>query len=447
MGALVDGAWVLPEQRYAGAHGRARLFRVRVTAQTASGRVRPLKPEHWDKWPAGWHAVVEKTTGVDGGKLRTSRVVVEEGRNLGRKNATTPLTQAVSEAESEWRHNRRRRQGLVTGPAAAGAVADAAVLPGVKPLIPPMLLTALNQIEPPALPWYVFVKYNGVRGLVTAVSEELLAELAHKSPPEHIAHARALGIAAYTRNGRFCNATAVIEELRPLLAARPSLFADVEFLAYDAEGRALPLQDINARVSRFRAAPELHARLLDVYDAARPDWPFRERWAAAEAWVRDGALRGERVKLAECTLAETRAAAERAHAQHVQRGEEGSVIRAADSLYHPTYNDRRSRTTLKWKPRQSAEFPCVGYSAGERGKSRGLLMWVIEVPLAGGGARRMRLDPVLPEAERRALYEQFERDPAAFDAYRGKPLTVTYSELSKEGVPLQAKGEAFREDL
>lgn len=47
--------------------------------------------------------------GHQGGKMQEHSVIIREGKNLGRKNETTPLTQAAAEAQSQW--NEKVRKG------------------------------------------------------------------------------------------------------------------------------------------------------------------------------------------------------------------------------------------------------------------------------------------------------------------------------------------------
>ena len=45
---------------------------------------------------------ITKVYGQVGGALQTTSDVISEGKNLGRANATTPVTQAQAEATSQW---------------------------------------------------------------------------------------------------------------------------------------------------------------------------------------------------------------------------------------------------------------------------------------------------------------------------------------------------------
>ena len=48
------------------------------------------------------HGVIETTHGYVDGKKQINEKVISEGKNIGKKNETTPLQQAINEARSSW---------------------------------------------------------------------------------------------------------------------------------------------------------------------------------------------------------------------------------------------------------------------------------------------------------------------------------------------------------
>lgn len=47
-------------------------------------------------------AVIETSHGYLGGKIQVNEKVITTGKNIGKKNETTPLQQAESEARAAW---------------------------------------------------------------------------------------------------------------------------------------------------------------------------------------------------------------------------------------------------------------------------------------------------------------------------------------------------------
>ena len=49
----------------------------------------------------GTASIIKKYGQLDG-KLIVNEKIITKGKNLGKKNATTPLTQAIADAQSAW---------------------------------------------------------------------------------------------------------------------------------------------------------------------------------------------------------------------------------------------------------------------------------------------------------------------------------------------------------
>lgn len=79
----------------------------RLVKRTASGAI-TIWTVRVDLEPDGT-AVIVTSSGLDGGKMKESCKRITEGKNKGRKNATTAQTQAVKDATSLW-HNARDRE-------------------------------------------------------------------------------------------------------------------------------------------------------------------------------------------------------------------------------------------------------------------------------------------------------------------------------------------------
>lgn len=68
--------------------------------------------QEWKVWYRGkldGTAELGTEYGRQGGKMQEHSIIIREGKNIGRKNETTPLTQAAAEAQSQW--NEKVRKG------------------------------------------------------------------------------------------------------------------------------------------------------------------------------------------------------------------------------------------------------------------------------------------------------------------------------------------------
>jgi hypothetical protein len=155
--------------------------------------------------------------------------------------------------------------------------------------------------------------------------------------------------------------------------------------------------------------------------------------------------------------------------QFVREGYEGIILRRATAPYVFSVNGSRSSDVLRIKPKLHAEFKCVGFTQGDKGKDKGAIIWICEPitpkdkpitpkdkPITPKGAPIPPKDKpagntfhVLPKNMtyelRYKLFRFLSRDDN-FDRYlSGRPLTVEFDEYSKKtGFPLRAKAEAFR---
>lgn len=112
------------------------------------------KPTLYKKASTGatqiWNIRVERTPeefgeivisyGQLGGKMQETREVIREGKNLGKKNATTAVDQAVAEAEAKWEKQKdRRHYGL--------DVEESAAKREVSPMLAQSLKDHKNPID------------------------------------------------------------------------------------------------------------------------------------------------------------------------------------------------------------------------------------------------------------------------------------------------------------
>lgn len=430
-------AWAFPPLEYADARGRLRRFEVYVQL-VAGGE--PVKPGEgaWDgAAEENVHARYWTVTGLVGHQpVRSEYTRVDRGKNVGRKNATNCWTQALRDALAKWRKAGDKRAGE------AGETGDEGE-PDAPAVAPPMLLTRFDDRPPETWPQYAQVKYDGVRAMVYPWSPAVAALVTGKARPADVARAEEVGAVVLSRSLRIVPAWHIAAAARPFLDAHPTAAVDGELVAR-REGRMLSLQAISGMARNDKTAGALELVVFDVADLARPALPFERRWELA----RDPLLARAPFAPAETVLVNSLAEAEAVHRDHLAAGHEGTVLRTPDGAYVPSFNSHRAKHTLKWKPRPSVEFRCVGFSAGTKGKAKGAVMWTIVVPPRGERTKEatMTIDPNMTIAERKAIYSRLVADPRAFDReFKDRALTVEFFDWSEDGLPLQAKAVGFRD--
>lgn len=127
--------------------------------------------------------------------------------------------------------------------------------------------------------------------------------------------------------------------------------------------------------------------------------------------------------------------------QFVRDGYEGIILRRAAAPYVFSVNGSRSSDVLRIKPKLHAEFKCVGFTQGDKGKDKGAIIWICE----HNGQTFNVLPKSMTYEVRYKLFRFLSKD-GNFDRYLlGQQLTVEFDEYSKKtGFPLRAKAETFR---
>jgi hypothetical protein len=128
---------------------------------------------------------------------------------------------------------------------------------------------------------------------------------------------------------------------------------------------------------------------------------------------------------------------------------EGLVIRNLSSKYEYGINKEiRVTHTLKLKERFDDEWPVVDFTHGSKGKGVNSIVWICAVKSDLPLEKRKTFHVTYNTTDdiREKIYRLLSKDQKFFKAHiYGKDLTVNYSILSSDQVPLQPKGVRFRD--
>jgi ATP-dependent DNA ligase len=128
--------------------------------------------------------------------------------------------------------------------------------------------------------------------------------------------------------------------------------------------------------------------------------------------------------------------------EFVANGYEGAVIRRDDGKYDYSYNGRHTNMAYKVKRREEHEFMIVGYEQGTRGKAADMMLWACQTAATAAApiAKQFNVMINMTNDDNRKLFEYLNEHPAVFEKYfKHRYVNIEYAELSKDGVPLQAK--------
>lgn len=360
--------------------------------------------------------VIETTHGYVDGKKQVNEKVISEGKNIGKKNETTPLQQAINEARSSW--TKKKESGYAPSAVAAGGAGLSATTKaldeddesvgsggrgkGIDEDVPlPMLAHDYNKRGKGfKFPCYVQRKYDGTRCVAMP------------------------GKGLYSRNRkRYPHMDHIVAEINKL--------PDEMVLDGELYSETLTFQEIVGLVKREslkKGDDEKQLQIkLHVYDIINNSMTYEERMVNLQMLFRR--YKFKYLTLVNTALCESEDKMKELHAQFVSEGYEGIMLRSVKGFY----KNSRSADLLKYKEFFDGEYEVVGYKEGE-GLEAGCVLWVCKTP----EGRVFNCRPRGSREDRVALYVRGEE-------FVGKPLTVRYQELTDEGIPRFPVGIAFRD--
>jgi len=354
------------------------------------------------------HGVISTKYGFVGGAEQVGTKVITEGKNVGKKNETSPFQQAVSDARSTW--NRKLSAGYSQGEGAAstdvGIAADrSAAIDGTVPL--PMLAEKFQQRgKAITFPCFVQPKFDGTRTVG-------LCGIPSGTP------------CLYSRNRK---TYPHLEHIQEVLRRLPSgLLLDGEVFT-----NALTFQEIVGLVKKKTLLEEdkpKHALLeFHVYDIVDATKTCEERLAILTGLFKG--LGGSVLKLCPTEELASKEGLKAKHDEYVAAGFEGIMLRNKKGLYAI---GKRSAELQKYKEMMDDEYKIVAFYEGE-GAEEGCVVWECVTP----EGKTFRCRPKGTQEERQILFTNGA-------SYIGKMLSVTYQELTTDGIPRFPIGTAIRD--
>jgi len=331
-------------------------------------------------------AVLRKKYGKVGGKIQEVDRTIYNGKNIGKTNETTPVEQAISEAQSavnkKYDSNHEYFQ-----------MDPDTHIP--RKLLPQLCKGAKKgKINWPA---YLGKKLNGLCCLTEKQTEE-----------EIIYH---------SRGGKRFNA---LIHLTPLLMPVMSV---KDILHGELYKHGWSLQKIGSYAKKLKE--DGHLLEYWIYDFALVGPNQQERFEMLKNIISPDFM--PTIRILEHVIVKSYEEAKVYHDQWVQEGFEGGVLRNMDGTYMFEFNNDELE---KVKEYEDAEFVIVGYKEGV-----GLEEGCIIFRCATEEGKEFDVRPTGTRDDRKEWYKNG-------DYFIGKDMTVKFAELSDDGIPLQvvAKG-------
>ena len=357
--------------------------------------------------------VIETKHGYRDGKQQVNKKIITEGKNIGKKNETSPFQQAVAEARATW--TKKVESGysddisvsveteIEADAAEVALIAEEGRGKGINADAPsPMLAHDYNKRGKGALfPCFVQRKYDGVR-CIGMPGKGIFSRLKKSFP--HLEH--------------------IVAEL----ALLPSdVILDGELFC-----KELTFQEIVGMVKREtlkKGDEEKQLKIqFHIYDVVNA-WAYDRRYAMLQHIFQEHHFKYlVLVKTDECASEEKM---KEMHANYVAEGYEGIMLRNKKGVY----KNARSVDLLKYKEFFDGEYKIVGFTQGQ-GLEEGCVIWTCVTETGKTFSCR-------PRGTREERQELFLNG----DSHVAKMLTVRYQELtsSEEKVPRFPVGVGLRD--
>ena len=353
--------------------------------------------------------VISIEHGYEGGKLQSIQKAIREGKNLGKKNATTALQQAIQEARAQWL--KKKESGY------SERNSD------------PMKEDEEDEDQEEK-------KGSGRgKGQDTTVSSVMLAHDYHKRGKDiqfpcyvqpKLDGTRCVGIPQKGLFSRNKKAYPHLEHIRKELdRLPPSIILDGEL--YSDE---LTFQEIVGLVKSEtlkKGDEEKHLKIkFHVYDIIC-SLPYQERRTNLNHVLRRSLFQSIVPVLTE--VCHDVSVMKEKHAEYIAQGYEGIMLRNMDGVYRGV----RCVDLQKYKEFFDKEYKVVGFQEGQ-GLESGCVLWVCQTESGAQFSCRPRGS----REDRQQLFQDGE-------AYIGKMLTVRYQEETDDGLPRFPVGITFRD--
>ena len=339
--------------------------------------------------------------------------IVEVGKNIGKLNATTPISQAFSEAYRKHTNKLKMSNNKIKSNS------------DIRPF--PMLLKKSGVTKSATLTDSDFKdgvavqpKLDGIRAIAHILSDQTVEFYSRKG-------------LAFTGLDNISNEVCMILSK----AKEPTEFyLDGEIYIHNT-----PLQQLSGAVrgENNELKNELAFYVFDVFSITNKDMTQKERFEILHTLIKKDY---KYVKIVPTKIVHSREELDKIYNDFIKnQGYEGAIARRLSGVYKFGIGNQRSDDVLKIKPFSTDEFKIVDYKDG-RGRDKGAVTFILETKKGN----EFSAVPNMSLEERKELFEKFEKSKNEFkNKYKDKMATIQYADLSTKGVPTQPKWIALRD--
>jgi DNA ligase-1 len=352
-----------------------------------------------------WNAKVKKVNenlsissisfGQLNGKQQLSERDYIEGKNIGKKNETSPYDQCLAETTKKWKDKQEKE--------------------GYKLKIEnekenkhyPMLANTFDPNKKKKndiiFPCFVQPKIDGLRCIIYKEKDEIKTQ---------------------SRSGTFFETLDHIKEnLISFFKKFPNVILDGELYT-----TKMPFEELAGVIKKNKNKDIEKIKHVEyhIYDKIDLDLSFEKRFE----WIYQN-CQYKSICIVQTELIKDTNEFKKKFSEFVELGYEGIMLRNIDGKYRENY---RSNDLQKYKEFVEDEYEIVGYKEGD-GRDKGTVIWICQT-------KEDNKFSVRPRGTIENRKEFFKKG----DKYIGKKLTVIYQELSEMNIPRFPVGKAIRED-
>lgn len=346
-------------------------------------------------------ATIVTTHGQLNGAMQEARDHIKEGKNPGKKNATTPQQQAIKEAESKWRRQlERNHYGLTVEESEA------------KKFVAPMLAQKFTESDGSISSYAQKVQWGDT--INTNVQPKFDGHRCLAIRGEQ-------GIELFTRKGDLITTCGhLVDQLMSVMPVN-TIF-DGELYTH-----GVAVTTIGGYIKKKQEGTKNLCFMM--YDMVMQEASFAERMAKL---IYLTANRGTHLHVARTQPAASMDEVMEFQAQCVEHGYEGAILRHGRTGYEA---GARSGSLLKVKTFLDGEYTIVGCKEGRGGYAGAA---VFECVTEAGHKFDVTAPGTIPEKQ--AIWQNHQ-------AYLGKRLTIKFQTMTKtaEPVPFQPVAKCISE--
>lgn len=353
--------------------------------------------------------IITIETGFPGSKPTIFETKIDKGKNIGKKNETTPLDQAISEAKSKW--NKKKDSGYTEN---KSGVSESNII------LPMLAVKYTERFKDITFPCYMQKKLDGLRAITVKTDGKIALYSRKQNEFTHLDHILdelnlAMKSGVLNLDGELYSENDSTNKSKKVTARKK-----VE------EHSTLTFQELSGLIRKKTVTEDDIKKLKNViyivYDIAVENTNYEDRLKLLKEFFKNNKFKY--VKLLETEVCKSPEDVQSFHDSYVKEGYEGLILRNKLGYYEPK---NRSKNLQKLKSFQDEEFKIVGFTSEDSATEKGAIIWKCITK----DNKEFTVRPKGTMEQRRKLFKNGNK-------YIGEMLTVTFFDLSDEGIPFHA---------